>query len=505
MLRKSRLLWLAAACAVPAACTFGADDFTLVSATGGTGAASSGGTKNGNNGGEPSNAGVSSGKGGSSTAGTTAGNVGGVGGEGASAGAAGDGAGGDGSMLPLLTCAARSTAATLFSAADLHSPADGTARTLDGFHVIPGTPTSAYAIALGTMLTGTIYGDSTIVVRRLTDSMSNAIGPLTSTTTKGLFRWGGAYATAAEVHVVGTDERGIIDVSFGVTANGQFSGAPVVTPLEVPGDCTPAGPLAGSVRDMHASYDGSLSYAVTCASPDDMKHSLFVRLPDKTIQAVPDKGEEIGKIVRQYVHSKDGTMLLATGDDFGPHVDMRFGRTGADLAKAHPFVVKNEQNLGRSVLLLPQADDSGVFLAAFLVHFDAQMTPQPPLILMGGTFRILDYPTLSDVPPALLSQTAIYDSTNADIVVPADGAVRAGGDAVLVGGNPLTNDVISAWLVDSKGQPRSNFLSVHAAVKNVLTDQPSGALIGLGMAVGWRQIEADGVTTNVMLRSVSCL
>ena len=259
------------------------------------------------------------------------------------------------------------------------------------------------------------------------------------------------------------------------------------------------------MRDVHTSYDGTLTYAVTCATADDMQHSMFVFTPAATLEAIPDTGEEIGKIVRQFVTSKDGTMLLATGDDFGPHVDMRFGRTGKDLAKAHPFIVQNDPMLGRSTLLLPQADDSGVFLSAFLIHFDQANAPAPPLTVMGGTFRILDYPKLSDIPPAPLSQTAIYSSLGDNVIAPADGAVRASGDVVMVGNNPLANDTISAWMLDADGQPRSNVLTVHSAVKDVLTDRPSGALVGLGMAVAWRQIEADAVTTNVMIRSVSCL
>ncbi len=485
MRTQTWLCLFAAAAATATACTFGADDFKVVdSAKGGDNASSGGNTATaGKNATGGKNA-VAGGDSNPDTGGAPDNSTAGNGPDLPTAGA-----GGAGQVPTMLTCATRGQKLTLFAATDLQG------QPFDRFGLVNGGPTSAYAVVTAE----SPMSDALIAVRRVTDSMNSPVAELKVFTAMGHYTYGGAYFAGQAVHVIGADQRGVFDVTFTTSANGQLSaGAPVVTILNTPLGCGGPAMTVGSMRDMRAAYDDNLSYVVTCQSGNDTGFTLFLRNADSTIVPLGGMGNDASLIIRQYVHSKDGTMLLITGDEFGPTQDLRYGKTAMDLATVHQLKIDKtaDPTLFQSSLLLPLSDGTGSFFLDSTIH-DPSRGTVTPVTLYGAAFKTKDYPSLSLVPPPLFKQLAYYTKAT-DVVLPADGAVRAN-DILLAASDPLSTTSVYAWMVDLAGNQTSDRLAVYE--KGGTVDDQRTVQVGAGFLVGWRETDT---TASIAGRNIGC-
>lgn len=465
---RSFFLTLAGMSAVYA-CTFGANDYKLEPASGGT-AAGIGGS------------GTASGAGGMDSSGGT--------GEMAEGGAAGSS-----------TACALNTSKPLviFTADDLHQ------LPVDRFTLTAGTG-AVFALAFVTDSSGATP-HAHALIRNIVDANLGTVRGIADMTLPGAFLFGGAWATAAEIDIVGADQRGIVQLTIPLNAMGNpdLSSANnlIVTPLDTPVDC------ATGVKQLRIakSLTGAPSYAVSC-TPDPTKPgnlSLWINTPalTKTIQ-IGTTAIDTDNLVRSFVRngpSGGASNLLLVGVDQTATTDFRTGNSPTDLKTINTIQLSRETGWLQEVFIsgLPVAD-GGSFMTVAQFHDPA--ADLAPVQIWAGSIAANAYGTLTAVPPARLQLVTTY-SKAADAFFPQEWTIR-GSTAYIVAEDELAQHNIALWTVDTAGGPIQQLLPIYSssASGDVLTDIRIAPLT-LADVVAWVETSASA-GTSVLAESVTC-
>ncbi len=460
-----RALWLGLVSASALfACTFGANDFELVPAAGSGGAVSSGGAGSG----------------------------------GASAGSGGNGEGGvagENSACVLNT----SKPLVIFTADDLHQ------LPVDRFTITAGTG-AVFALAFVTDSSG-VTPHAHALMRNIVDANQGTVRGIADLTLPGAFLFGGAWATATEIDIVGADQRGIVQLTIPLNAMGNpdLSSASnlVVTPLDTPSDC------ATTVRALRIvkNTTGAPSFVATCV-PDATKPgsvSLWLNTPalTKTTQ-VGTTAVNLDNLVRLFVRNGPSgatTNLLLVGQDQTATSDFRAGSSPADLATVGAIQLTQDAGWLQEVFAagLPVAD-GGVFMTVAKFH-DPTMN-LAPVEIWAGSIASTAYGSLTTVPPTQLQLVTSYD-TAADVYFPEEWTIR-NSTAYIVAEDQVAQQNVALWTVDTGGGPIQQNLPVYSSTASgdVLSDVRISPLTSADV-IGWVETTMSG-SSSVLAESVSC-
>jgi hypothetical protein len=497
------------------ACTFGANDFKIVPKSGSAGSAGEAGAND--NGGSSANGGsLSRGGGAGHTAVGASGAAGEAGasdqggadtaGSSGTGGAAGDGTAGSGASgggTTMLTCGNQTPKPLLLmSYADLHQ-----IDAIDRF-VMVTSPNSVYAIASLDVPVGA--GSQThVIIRAVSDSSSGAVRGIADITMPNHFQFGGAWATATEIDLVGGDQRGIIQVT--VPLDNGFS--PIndstrvtTTQLDTPTECQNN---LRSVSIANTTADG-LSFVASCIPDSNNQNAISLWINSRATNRVTtlvaaanpnatNASPDIDNIVRGYVHNgAAGNSLIFVGEEVGPITDFRAGNSPQALSAVNKLSLSTDTTLFEGIFATGLPDTAGgTFMVGATLH-DPNVGNVWPVNIFAGKIAADSYTTLSRVPPTQLSAVKTFDS-GADIEFPADVSIR-GTTAFVAASNPLQKQNVYLWALSTSGGPLLADFNVYTG-----TDTISDLAIGrftLNNLVGWEASTVNG--TNIYGASVGC-
>jgi hypothetical protein len=451
-----------------AACTFGAGDFEIVAASDTTSGGSNGAGGTGEGGGGSGGLG----EGGNGTGAT---------------GAGGDGTGGSG---PAYLCTPGGNPFTVFSASDLA-----------GFNLeselvrVVSTGDNSAVVAVQVSEPATPNMPSTVMLRGVSDSGGGQVHNIVTVNNGEHFRLGAVVVRGSEVFVnVGGSviEEYRFTISNQGTSLAPSGGAPAQVPLPV--DCLPA--QMGRMRDYRASYEGPLSFALTCEQGiNNFALYLGAGMPIEFLPVTNFEPSEINNIVRHYT-KVGSTHVMFVGPD-GPDktIGLRMGPDAAALGDMANFAITNEPDRATWAGFRGQPDGSG------LAMFGASITmadPNPPIVpadFFGGF--ITDLASLTDVPPPGLTKIGSY-TKGSEIFLTSGYTVV--GDLMYTAGvsfQPL--DRLGMTLMNKDGQVLTRNAVIYQAPEGtIIDDKASGdiAPMGIGTIVTW--VENDEVKARLI-------
>ncbi|HWZ93249.1 MAG TPA: hypothetical protein VNW92_30525 [Polyangiaceae bacterium] len=446
------LLFCLSGSAAAFACTFGANDFKVVPAAAGGAAGSAGSTGEG--------------------------------------GAAGENAGCvKHDSVPLL----------VLSAADLHQAS------VDRFAMVPGTA-EVFAIAFVTIPNGAVM-QTHALIRTIADANFGTVRGIADMTMPGTFLFGGAWATATEIDIVGADQRGIVQLTVPINALGNADLSMktnlVVTTLDTPVDC------AQTVHSLRIARNitGTPSFVATCV-PDATKpteYSLWYDTPGltKTTQ-LGVTGANVDNIARFFVRNGPSgatTNLILVGNDGTAASDFRTGNSPTELKTVSALTMTTDPGWLQQVQAvgLPAAD-GGAFMMVTKFHDPTKSVT--PLEVWAGSIASSAYGLLTAVPPTQLKLVTTASSA-ADAFFPQEWTIR-GSSVHVVAEDQISQHNLVLWTLDQSGGPLSATFPVYSSVTsgNVLTN-PRIAQLTLADVVGWVETSSSAGSV-VYASSISC-
>jgi hypothetical protein len=385
------------------------------------------------------------------------------------------------------------------------SPDDLHQATVDRFTLIPGS-TEVFAIAFVTVTTGAVP-QTHAIIRTITDANFGTARGIADMPMPGAFMFGGAWATATEIDIVGADARGIVQLTIPVNAmgNADLSSAAnvVVTPLDTPIEC------AQNVRALRVvkSPTGAPAFVASCqpdaTNPNNV--SLWLSTPALTkTTLVAAASTSTDNLVRSFVRNGPSgatSNLVMVGADETPSSDFRTGSSPLDLKTVSALTMSNDPGWLQQVLTEGQPDaDGGAFL--MVTKFHDPKTSVTPAEVWAGQVASDAYSSLTAVPPTQLKLVTSYSST-ADVFVPQEWTVRGTTVDVAVA-DQFVQQNLALWTLDETGGPPSISYPFYssASTGNTLTDERIAQLT-LADVIAWVETSASAGTA-VYASSISC-
>ncbi|HEX3777622.1 MAG TPA: hypothetical protein VHV51_24300 [Polyangiaceae bacterium] len=484
--RWSPLVLLAGVVGSVFACTFSANDYKLVAASGGAGAGGAAGSALASGGGGAS-AGGTAGKGGAGRGGSS--------GAMAAAGALGEGGASGASNGCVVNMA---TPLTVFSSADLHQT------NVTRFNIIAGTG-AVFALAF-VDVPGQAATQTHALIRNIVDANKGTLRGIADLTFPATFLFGGAWATDSEIDLIGADSRGIIQVTIPLNAMGNADlsnmNNVVVKPLQTPTDCMT------EVRQLRIARNasGMLSYVASCVPDLTHANSLSLWLSTASLQNVTQIGTTAvttDNLIRSFVRNGPSgavTNLLLVGQDELPTADFRTGEV-ADLETVNTISMTSDPNwLEQTILSGIPAADGGTFMTVTKLH--DPKTGLVPVEVWAGSIASNAYGTLTQVPPPELALIQSYTAA-ADVYFPQEWSIQ-GTTVYIVSEDQAKQQNLALWVLDQTSDTITEQSAIYGVTgsANVVSDVRLAELTA-STVVGWVETPTTGPDT-VYAESFSC-
>jgi hypothetical protein len=376
---------------------------------------------------------------------------------------------------------------------------------VDRFALIAGTG-QVFAIAFVTVPNGQLM-QTHAIVRTIGDGNAGSLRGIADMTMPGTFLFGGAWATATEVDIIGADARGIVQLTVPLNAAGNpdLSNKTnlVVTPLDTPVDCA----LTVHALRIARNSTGPASFVATCV-PDPTKptnYSLWINTPAlaKTTQ-IGTTAISPDNSVRSFVRNGPSgatSNLILVGLDETASTDFRTGNSPTDLKTVSALTMSADPGWLQEVLAAGAADaDGGAFMTVTKSH--AQSAGYAPVEVWAGQIASNAYATLTAVPPSQLKLVASYSSA-ADVFYPQEWTIR-GSSAYVVAEDEFVQHNIALWSLDNAGNTLAPSLPVYSssASGDLLSDVRIAQLT-LANVVAWVETSTSAGTA-IYGSSISC-
>jgi hypothetical protein len=382
------------------------------------------------------------------------------------------------------------TPLTLLTPEDLYQTA------VDRFALISGTA-QVFALAFVTVPNGPLM-QTHAIVRTIGDANSGTLRGIADMAMPGTFLFGGAWATATEVDIIGADARGIVQLTVPLNAAGNPDLSAktnlVVTPLDTPVDC------ATTVHALRIARNGTgmPSFVATCV-PDPTKptnYSLWINTPAlaKTTQ-IGSTGVNPDNSVRSFVRNGPSgatSNLILVGQDETASSDFHTGSSPADLKTVSALTMTSDPGWLQEVLAAGVADaDGGAFMTVTKSH--AQSAGYTPVEVWAGQIASNAYGSLTTVPPSQLKLVASYGSM-ADVFYPQEWTIR-GSSTYVVAEDQLVLHNIALWTLDASGNTLAPSFPVYSssASGDILSDVRIAQLT-LANVVAWVETSTSAGT-----------
>jgi hypothetical protein len=402
--------------------------------------------------------------------------------------------------------AGESTGCTLNTAKPLAllSSDDLYQQTVDRFTLVAGVG-EVFALAFVTVPNGPLM-QTHALIRTIADANQGALRGIADMTMPGTFLFGGAWATATEVDIVGADARGIVQLTIPINAAGNpdlsNKSNLIVTSLNTPADC------AQTVHALRISRNGtSLSFVATCV-PDPTKptsYSLWLNTPALTLTTqIGTTGVTTDNAVRAFVRNGPSgatSNLILVGLDETPASDFRTGASPAELKAVSALTMSTEAGWVQEVFVsgVPDAD-GGTFMTVAKSH--AQTSNYVPAEIWAGQIASNAYGSLTAVPPTQLKLVASY-TTAADVFFPQEWTIR-GSSVYVAAEDQLAQHNLELWTLDALGNTLSPSFPIYSSSDS--GDVPSDVRISqltVADVVAWVETSAS-VGTAIYGTSISC-